>query len=293
MTFELQWQEKRTRNMKTAKKEKMESCICFQDSLSAHDKNEDVSLVFFELANAKYIKYRFEKLNTDNAISANERDGAKKEAPNDCIVVKQDVTACGEHTGGIVWETAYLLLNFLRTENKRLKNTLELGAGCGIVGQALNACGISKSVILTEIGQVMPNLLANVERNKMHDEKSSLEAHTLDWNSCESDCTNAKIAPHSMDTLVGTDVVFSTRLVEPLLQTMSYLAHSKTKAYLCLQERCKDSHQLLLDKAKDYGFQIDDISDYVTSLPSCEWGKELDCCVLKFTVMNQKKKRKR
>ena len=63
----------------------------------------------------------------------------------------------------------------------------------------------------------------------MHDKKSSLEAHTLDWNACESDCHRAIIAPHSMDTLVGTDVVFSTRLVEPLLQTMSYLAHSKTK----------------------------------------------------------------
>lgn len=279
--------------MKTAKKEETESCICFQDTLSAHDKNEDVSLVFFELANAPHVSYRFEKHDEENEASSKERDVTKKEAPNNCIVVKQDSDAVLLHTGGIVWETAYLLLNFLRTENKRLKNTLELGAGCGMVGQALNACGISKSVILTEIGLVMPNLLANVERNKMHNENSSLEAHTLDWNACESDCTRAKIAPHSIDTLVGTDVVFSTRLVEPLLQTMSYLAHSKTKAYLCLQERCKDSHQLLLDKAKDYGFQIDDISDYVTSLPSCEWGKELDCCILKFTVMNQKKKRKR
>jgi hypothetical protein len=283
--------------MKTAKQEKTESSICFQDTtLSAHDTNEDVSLVFFELANAPYVSYRFGKHNKDNEeedSSSTEGSVAKKQSPHDCIVVKQDVTACGEHTGGIVWETAYLLLNFLRTKNSRLKNTLELGAGCGMVGQALNACGLSKNVIMTEIGQVMPNLLANVERNKMHDEKASLQAHTLDWNIYESDCTKAKIAPHSMDTLVGTDVVFSTRLVEPLLRTMSYLAHSKTKAYLCLQERCKDSHQLLLDKAKDYGFQIDDISDYVTSLPSCEWGKELDCCVLKFTVMNGKKKRKR
>jgi hypothetical protein len=280
--------------MKTAKMEKTESCkLCFQDTLSAADKNEDVALVFFELANAPYVSYRFEKHNKDDEASSKDTDVAKKEAPNDCIVIKQDVSACGEHTGGIVWETAYLLLNFLRAKNKPLKNTLELGAGCGMVGQALNACGISKSVIMTEVGDVMKNLLANVERNKMHDEKSSLQAHTLDWNACESDCAKAKISPHSMDTVVGTDVVFSTRLVEPLLQTMSYLSHSKTKAYLCLQERCKDSHQLLLDKAKDYGFQIDDISDYVTSLPSCEWGKELDCCVLKFTVMNRKKKRKR
>jgi hypothetical protein len=277
--------------MKTANKDKRESCICFQDALSAHDKDEDVSFVFFELANAPSVSYRFETRNKDNEegdYSSKEGSVAKTQ-----IIVKQDVTACGDHTGGIIWETAYLLLNFLRTKNKRLKNTLELGAGCGMVGQALNACGLSKSVIMTEIGQVMPNLLANVDRNTMHGEKASLQAHTLDWNVYESDCTKAKIAPHSIDTIVGTDVVFSTRLVEPLLRTMSYLAHSKTKAYLCLQQRCKDSHQLLLDKAKDYGFQIDDISDYVTSLPSCEWGKELDCCVLKFTVMNRKKKRKR
>ena len=65
---------------------------------------------------------------------------------------------------------------------------------------------------------------------------------------------------------------------------MRYLAHDETVGYLCLQERCKDSHRLLFDKAATYDFKIEDISDEYAALPECAWGKELECCLLMFTI---------
>jgi len=106
----------------------------------------------------------------------------------------------------------------------------------------------------------------------------------LDWTRYKEACAASDIRPHSIDLIVGTDVVFSTRLVRPLLETLQYLAHSKTRILLCLQERCPDSHRLFLEAAThDYGWTVRDLSTHVTTtVPTCEWGRPLDCCILEL-----------
>ena len=301
--------------MPTTNNQENEAIVCFQDMMESYHNNidieispeesDDVANIFFELANAPLVSYRLL--------------GSKSKGAGNEIVIQQDVAACGQHTGGIVWETAYLLLNFLRSQQLSCKSFLEVGAGCGLVGLGVHMApdiSISDSVIMTETPLVMKNLRDNLERNyycgnkcgnnndskrcSKNENKCSLRACTLDWTCCEKDCLVGKIDPHSIDTIVGTDVVFSTQLVEPLLQTLRYLAHDATVIYLCLQERCKDSHQLLFQKATDHEFLVQDISAQVASTQECEWGKDLECCLLQLTVIPEskrnsstKKKRKR
>ncbi|CAJ1947649.1 unnamed protein product [Cylindrotheca closterium] len=288
--------------------------LCFQDLLNIegsrssqrnsrhhHGQNDDdseddgqnaVATAFFELANAEAISYRI--------------------SPALEIVIHQDVSACGQHTGGIVWETSYLLLNYLRATGHSCQRLLEVGAGCGLVGLGCHKMGTklaTKEVIITETNEVMKNLTENWRRNYPSSSKETsgtddvddddddnnnkessdpkLRICELDWTRYREDCKKVKIKKHSVDTIVGTDVVFATSLVEPLLQTMRYLAHDDTVAYLCLQERCKDSHKLLLDKAGSYDFKIEDISEEYAALPECKWGKDLECCLLKFTIENK------
>ena len=326
--------------------------LLFQDFNLTTNSNddEDVSLVFFELANAPYVGYEIINNNDCSCSDDKDKDGDDDSDDDDddsdrdsaptpattttattasttTIVIKQDVNACGEHTGGIVWETSYLLLQYLHLQQEQgkninksysLGNTLELGAGCGMLGQVLFALGLCSKMILTETQPVMKNLLSNVERNKkkmikmirrkMKQQKKKktnnndsddiqLETHTLDWNNYEIDCKNAGIVPHSQDTIIGTDVVFTPNLVEPLLQTIQYLSHENTIIYLCLQERCKDSHQLLLSKAtsSQHGFVLENITNTVTSIPSCQWGATMECQVLKLTkvINNEKTKKKK
>jgi predicted nicotinamide N-methyase len=265
---------------------KDEKCLCFQDALQEYDNDNEedaVANVFFELANAKMVSYRIQQ--HPHQHQHDDRTVGEEDLQ---IKIQQDTSACGQHTGGIVWETAYLLLNYLRAHKRQhgygYGTFAEVGAGCGLVGLGVYRANLADHVTLTETNEVMSNLLKNVQQNYPQ-RPESLKCCRLDWTTCPHDCQHAGIQPHSMDTIVGTDVVFSTRFVGPLLETLRYLAHDDTLILLCLQERCKDSHQLLLETAKDYDLAVADISSEVTAVPSCEWGRDLECCVLKLSVM--------
>jgi hypothetical protein len=287
------------------------------DDDEEEEESSDVSLAFFELANAPAIGYRLPPLVSETKDDDDDdKDAADSER---MIVLHQDVTACGEHTGGIVWETSFLLLEYLlhqyprsSTEGARsLGRTLEVGAGCGLLGQVLAAANRTCDMIVTETAQVLVNLQANLERNRTvlqlqsttctttgRSSSSSIRACCLDWEHYERDAAANNLTPHSFDTILGTDVLFATRFVEPLLLTMQYLSLSTENTdtdtttststntfvmYLCVQVRCAASHRLFLDKAPSYGFHVHDISEECFAVPSCEWGRDLDCKIFRIT----------
>ncbi|KAL7484510.1 hypothetical protein ACHAW6_010143 [Cyclotella cf. meneghiniana] len=289
----------------------------------------NISSVFFELANSPLVGYQVD---------------------NNMIVIRQD-NNCEIHTGGIVWETSYLLAEFLSkkygNEHKNscppLGKTLEIGAGCGMLGLILATKKLSSMVVLTEASEVMSNLKDNVKANIIGSltEKSDppgdgtntlqrrcihstiyqpacppnvVSARQLRWDHLEKDIKAASIDstdafgsntyndldPHSFDTIVGTDVVFSTTLVCPLLKTISVMARKRSKAdrnkgqdtliYLCLQIRCPDSHALLMCEAPKYGLEVLDISEELKT-QNCAWGLDLECVVLKINVLSKKIKK--
>ena len=242
----------------------------------------DISELFFQLANESTIRYRL--LHDKKKIE---------------IIIRQDLSAT-EHTGGIVWETSYLLasymLNAFPNKKRQFGHLVEVGSGCGLLGLALHKSKQTKSTLLTETNSVMENLRYNVEQNRgsSQDDDSdtrskkkrnrTLAAVPLDWTCYQEDCNAAGIVPHSIDTIVGTDVVFHVRFVKPLLETLRYLSHKETRIFLCLQERCADAHALLLSSANEFGLNISNITEVVTKTPNCEWGQELDCQILQFHV---------
>jgi predicted nicotinamide N-methyase len=255
-------------------------CLYFQDVVSARDEHSDdeLSLAFFELANAKLVGFR---------LDAKQMRKKRKSA---VIVVKQDAGACGQHTGGIVWETCYLLMNFLLSRREKLGNVLEVGAGCSMLGLVLQASGFAKRVVLTEAPNVMENLLGNVKRNQ-HVSKKAVGCQ-LDWNYYKRDAQTADslLRPHSFDTIVGTDVIFAPSLVEPLLQTLQYMSHEQTVVYLSLQVRCPDSHRLFLETASQYGWELKNISSELSSIAECAWGLQMECHLLQMTRISKETK---
>jgi len=342
---------KRSKNIPSATKNDIRSDIgatslCFQDVWEEHclqiasngsndsGEDSDISNVFFELANAPAVSYR---LPTETQTSPSSETYLEGNAPKQTcsIVIRQDISGAAEtHTGGIVWETSYLLLNYLLWSKEWLRNSsnstipvntsrsktiLEIGAGCGMLGLSLHKAfdlGIigekgdveSSRVILTETSEVMDNLRRNLEHNFSPSTTNDCKVGTrnekvahivsvdeLDWTKYEDDCDKAKINAHSIDCIVGTDVVFSTRFVLPMLETMKFLSHPQTVIYLCLQERCKDSHDLLLKEAGRFGFLVSDISEAVYEneelAPLCRFGRALECRLLKFTVTANEDKR--
>lgn len=252
----------------------------FQDVVATQDENtdEELSLAFFELANAKCVGFR---------LNAKQMARSKRTRSAAEIVVQQDVGACGQHTGGIVWETSYLLMNYLLSRREKLERVLEVGSGCGMLGLVLQASGFaSKRVVLTETANVMENLLENMNRNEQVSKKAL--GCQLDWNHVERDAqTASSLRPHSFDTIVGTDVIFAPSLVKPLLQTLQYMSHENTVVYLCLQVRCPDSHRLFLDTASQYDWGLENISSKLASIPECAWGLQMECCLLQMTRISK------
>jgi predicted nicotinamide N-methyase len=257
---------------------KESSCQIFQDAMKKIDANstktandEVILEAFFELANSPLVGFR---------INRREQD-----AP--CVVIRQDIGTTA-HTGGIVWETAYLLLQYLLSKKMKLGRTLEVGAGCGLLGQVLAATKAATEVVMTEHDLLIQALTNNVERNQDLLKSRGcgpVHVHNLDWENYELDAANAEhLEAHSFDTIIGTDVVFTPKLVEPLWKTLQYMSHSKTNIYLCLQERCEASHKLLLQKAPSFTFQLKDITKELDSVPSCKWGQVMECRLFHVTL---------
>lgn len=247
-----------------------ETVAIFQDQLDTNAAAEDdPSLVFFELANAPTIGYRLD----DNVL----------------IRIHQNSEA-QTHTGGVVWETSYLLLGYLLQQQEQIlgRIVVEVGAGCGLLGIALAVANkASERVVVTEVDQVLPLLSKNVQANQPFlstSRSSRLDVYPLDWTHFARDSAAAGLEPHSVDTIVGTDVVFSTALVEPLWQTLQYLSHRDTVIYLCLQVRCAAAHELLLSKVADYGFDMRTLGandEDQDALP--RWAHQMECFLFCIT----------
>ena len=258
----------------------------FPDALEQRDRSaveggdedaNNISNVFFELANADEISYRVRN----------------KKNRGDLLVFHQDMSVCEKHTGGIIWETSYLLLEYLlernATKNESLGRTLELGAGVGFLGQCLAAEGCCKPIVmLTETAEVLVNLKANLVHSRStfaSVDICQVAACALDWTSYEQDVDSSEgaLATGAFDTLLGTDVIFASHLVAPLLQTAAFLSHSRSVWYLCVQIRCAAAHKLFLDTAPDHGFEVLDATQEAFASNRCAWGKTLDCFLYRIT----------
>lgn len=267
---------------------------------SDDDDDETVSQVFFELANAAQVAYRIRNVPLSSSSSASMSD-----ISNDRLLFHQDVAACSQHTGGIIWETSYLLLEYLLDRSAAatdhwpphqliLGRTLELGAGVGFLGQCLaaeNCCGTT-TVLLTETSRVLANLTANLALNQStllalrnRNPNDKVHAVALDWTSFRQDAaaSNGLIVSGSFDTLLGTDVLFAKALVEPLLATARFISHAHTIWYLCVQIRCATAHTWFLERAPHYGFAVHDITADAVASPRCGWGRAMDCLVFRIT----------
>ena len=315
---------------------------------------DDPTTAFFELANASCIRYRLttsaaatrKSTTTDESIQGKKTDSTTKnsnnpkkritsahaddgaESSNRYLVISQNSQA-QTHTGGVVWETSYLLLEYLlhagRNSSMDLPvvgpNLIEVGAGCGLLGMALAATLPLQQVVLTETQEVLETILKPNVGNNQHifcpggmlpSSSSSpsppiVSAGVLDWTNYRVDAqriqdTLLSKESRKFDTIVGTDVVFSPKLVEPLLATLRFLAHERTIIYLCLQpDRCPKSFQLLQEKAPEHDFlwkalpleqdepTVDARCNASTTINSAspvylKWAKELESKIVQLSV---------
>lgn len=216
---------------------------------------DDSATALFELANATHVVFRV---------------GGRE------LTIQQDPGVVG--TGGCVWETAYLMAQWLQPRLAELQREdrplrcLEVGAGCGLLGVALAHAGCD--VLLTEQESAMANLSANVAANAPPKASGGVcAAAPLSWlDDCELEAVAAR---GPWQVLIGTDVVYKAELVRPLLRTLWRCASGETKCWLCLQERDADAHAMLLRLAPCFFRRVAPVP-----LEGLSFSEELECFLL-------------
>ncbi|CAE7368699.1 METTL21A [Symbiodinium natans] len=99
----------------------------------------------------------------------------------------------------------------------------------------------------------------------------------------------ASIGGGSFDLVVGSDIVFATRLVQPLILTILALLQGSSNAacWLCVQRRDPDAHALLLVEAAKH-FNVNELS--FAGCDGLEAACELECILLCFTLSNDRER---
>ncbi|XP_057527152.1 uncharacterized protein LOC130806190 isoform X1 [Amaranthus tricolor] len=166
-----------------------------------------------------------------------------------------------KHLGTTVWDASMVFAKYLERNSRKGrfcpsklkgKRVLELGAGCGVAsfGMAMLGC----EVVTTDQKEVLPLLQRNIERNTSRimqanansDLFGSIKVAELDWGN--KDHIQAVDPPY--DYVIGTDVVYSEHLLDPLLETICALSGPRTTIVLGYEIRSTSVHEQMLQMWK-------------------------------------------
>ncbi|EPS70312.1 hypothetical protein M569_04453, partial [Genlisea aurea] len=162
-----------------------------------------------------------------------------------------------KHLGTTVWDASLVFAKFLEKNCRkgrfspsklRGKRVIELGAGCGVAGFTMALLGCN--VISTDQTEVLPLLMRNIERNVSRIQLipdtsgfGSIHVAELDWGNVD----HIRAVDPPFDYVIGTDIVYSEHLLEPLLHTLLSLSGPRTTFMLGYEIRSTIVHETMLD----------------------------------------------
>ena len=137
--------------------------------------------------------------------------------------------------GGKLWDSTWVLVDYLESNPAILRdlNVLELGAGTGIAGIAVNsACGC-KSMVLTDLPEVCELLHMNVSLNeklRMQPTQGRVSVMPLSWGQESLPVgnnpdfgVNSEEEIGGIDAIIASDVVYDPEGYAPLAKTLRSL----------------------------------------------------------------------
>ncbi len=182
-------------------------------------------------------------------------------------------------TGLTIWTCSQILSGYLDDNADLIKDkyVLELGAGLGLCSIAIHHLGAGKVLATDGDVDVLDNLRYNIglnvpdrDENGIHYSMGEDEIDEEEKKRCEDDCSKRTIwspqlvwandldkfeEEHSCpDIIVGTDVLYFARSLNPLWETVDTLLKPEGKFILSFATHCVSVGEVL-DKARHYGFK--------------------------------------
>jgi predicted nicotinamide N-methyase len=119
------------------------------------------------------------------------------------------------------------------------KVVLDMGSGTGIVGLVAAVTGDPKEVILTDLEELQPLLVANLSRNvSVLPDNVTVTAAVFDW---RTDFT--AVSPHSVDLIICSDTLYDEKAFPHFLKALNGICgnkgalHTKTKILMTYKKR--------------------------------------------------------
>ena len=179
------------------------------------------------------------------------------EAGANTTIRLREKTQIHHSTGLAIWNCSRILSGHLMDNPGLVKDqkVLELGAGVGLVGIVAHHLNADQVIVTDGDTDVMANLSHNVYMNRRDDHnensQSSLSCRQLVWG---RNLTTFQQEQGFHSVILATDVLYSSKCVEPLWQTVDELLAPDG---LFLLAFCPHSVTMdeVLDKAEQLGFQ--------------------------------------
>lgn len=139
-------------------------------------------------------------------------------------------------TGSWVWGSALVLSAWMATQGQLLfhfqdKTILELGAGAGLPGLTAALLGASR-VVLTDIAQLVPGLVKNVEANGLQDR---VEVREHVWGSDEFPSRPGESG--EFDLILMSDVFYDAEEMAALAKTLKRVCGKDTVVWAASEVR--------------------------------------------------------
>ncbi|XVE57515.1 hypothetical protein DITRI_Ditri04bG0096800 [Diplodiscus trichospermus] len=159
-------------------------------------------------------------------------------------------------TGSWLWDSALVLSHWISTHlNFQGNVVLELGAGAGLPGLTAAVLGASR-VLLTDVQQLLPGLLKNVEANGF---EGRVEVKELVWGSDESMSKITVSSTSSMfDVVLMSDVFFDPEDMMKLGTTLKWICGEGTQVWAASELRPWTGE--CLNQLMAQGFQVVEVA---------------------------------
>lgn len=149
----------------------------------------------------------------------------------------EEIEKCG--VGGKIWKSSFVLSSllisqklskFINFDNKKI---LEIGAGAGICGLVCSKKNIKNIIITDRDSGCLQLIEKNIEFNAEKINKNLIEIKNFDWTN-ENEIKDFK---GKYDIIIGSDLLYSSFMIEPFVKALDLMADEKTEILISLPKR--------------------------------------------------------
>ena len=137
-------------------------------------------------------------------------------------------------TGGVAWEAATYLCQYLMNSNQKYNSIIELGSGTGLVGMVaslLNDC----PAVLTDLEDIVDRMSGYLQANLKPSEIERIKTCPLIW----GQPLPRMIENTRFDLVIASECIYHPDAFEPLIQTLLDLSGPETTVLIAYKVRRK------------------------------------------------------